>query len=43
MLKPDWLEGAEFIGEYRFKGRMVEEWHKDGVSTNIIIVDSKTK
>ena len=34
ILKPDWLSGAEFIGEVNFEGHAAFKWDKAGLQSN---------
>ena len=34
VLKPNWLEGAEFIGEVTFEGQTAYKWDKAGLQSN---------
>lgn len=35
ILKPDWLSGAEYLGEESFDGKPFEKWSKDGTILTI--------
>mmetsp|Transcript_42777 Transcript_42777/g.50154 ORF Transcript_42777/g.50154 Transcript_42777/m.50154 type:complete len:130 (-) Transcript_42777:53-442(-) len=37
MLKPDWMQTAEFLGEINFDGVLAYKWNMKGVEDNILV------